>query len=432
MTGKIFMNFEVTDRSHGLAAYRARGGYETLEKALREMTPEKVQQEVAESNLRGRGGAGFPTGTKWSFINRQSPLVYLTCNADEGEPGTFKDRWLMENLPHLLLEGILLSAYALKVRHAFIYIRGEFDLPYRRICGALEEAREAGYVGEGICGSSFSCEVLIHRGAGAYVCGEETGLLTSIEGFKGYPKNKPPFPAIKGLFGAPTVINNVETLATIPWIVKHGGGEYKKTGTPQSTGTRLFGVSGHVNNPGIFEKPLGYPLEKLIEEDAGGVLGGLPLKAVIPGGCSTPILKAEEIRGLTLDFESLGKAGSMLGSGGVIVIAEGVCMVRLLYVLARFYSHESCGQCTPCREGTAWMADTIRRLVSGGGIAGDIERLEQVAKMISGNTVCALGDAATMPVLSFLKKFRDEFEYAVKAGRLLHAGRLETRGESHG
>jgi NADH-quinone oxidoreductase subunit F len=432
MSGNIFMTFEVTERSHGFEAYRSRGGYETLEKAIREMTPESVQQEVTQSNLRGRGGAGFPTGMKWSFIKKESALVYLTCNADEGEPGTFKDRWLLEHVPHMLLEGVLLSAYALKVRHAFIYIRGEFDLPYRRLCQALEEARKAGYVGENICHSSFSCEVLIHRGAGAYVCGEETGLLTSIEGFKGYPKNKPPFPAIKGLFDAPTVINNVETLAAIPWIVKHGGAEYRKMGTSQSAGTRLFGVSGHVNRPGLFERPLGYSIEKLIMEDAGGILGGQALKAVIPGGCSTPILKADEIRGLTLDFESLQKAGSMLGSGGVIAIAEGVCMVRLLDVLARFYSHESCGQCTPCREGTAWMADTIHRLATGQGTDGDIERLEHVARMISGKTICALGDAAVMPVLSFLKKFREEFEYAVKNGRSMHEGRLEAGGKMHG
>ncbi|MBI1921901.1 MAG: NADH-quinone oxidoreductase subunit NuoF [Geobacter sp.] len=422
---RVFFNFGITDDSHTLSAYRGRGGYQALEKALRTMQPLDVEKEVTTSGLRGRGGAGFPTGSKWSFVDKKSPVVYLCCNADEGEPGTFKDRWIFEHNSHQLVEGVLLAAYALNVRHAFIYIRGEFDLSYRRLLLALEEAREAGLVGERILGTEFSCDIIVHQGGGAYVCGEESSLLTSLEGFKGYPKNKPPFPAVKGLYQAPTVINNVETLATIPWIITHGGGAYAGIGAQNNTGTKLFGISGHVNKPGIHERPTGYPLKKIIFEDCGGILGGKALKAVIPGGSSTPVLKGFEIENVTLDAESVIKAGSMLGSGGIIVIAEGTCMVRLLQVLTRFYAHESCGQCTPCREGTAWMDKVIGRIVAGQGVKGDLERLEAVTSGIMGNTVCALGDAASMPVASFIKKFRDEFEYYIEHGRSMFDGRLE-------
>jgi len=380
---------------------------------------------VSRSNLRGRGGAGFPTGKKWSFVDRKSGTVYLCCNADEGEPGTFKDRWIFEQASHQLIEGVLLAAYALGVRHAFIYIRGEFDLPQRRLQEALAEAREAGLVGERILGSDFCCDLIVHRGAGAYVCGEESSLLTSLEGFKGYPRNKPPFPAVKGLYQKPTVINNVETLATLPWIVAHGGAAYAAIGTERNSGTRLFGISGHVARPGLYERPTGYPLKKMIFEDCGGIRGGKALKAVIPGGSSTPILRAEEIGHVTLDAESVQAAGSLLGSGGVIVIGEGTCMVRLLQVLTRFYAHESCGQCTPCREGTAWIDQVLRRILAGGGVWGDVERLEAVTAGIMGNTVCALGDAAAMPVASFIKKFRNEFDYYIEHGRSMYDGRLE-------
>ncbi len=421
----VFFNFELTSDSHTLDAYRARGGYEALHKALTSMTPQDVETEVTKSGLRGRGGANFPVGAKWSFVNKQSPVVHLCCNADEGEPGTFKDRWILEHSPHQLIEGLLIGAYALNARHAFIYIRGEFDLPYRRLRDALAEARAAGYVGEHVLGSAFSCEVIIHRGGGAYVCGEESSLINSLEGRKGYPRNKPPFPALKGLYDAPTVVNNVETLSGVPWIIQHGGEAYAGVGAPANPGWRLFGVSGHVNTPGVFEKPTGYPLQKLIFEDAGGVLGGKALKAVIPGGSSTPVLTAAEIETITLDAPSLQQAGSMLGSGGVIVIAEGTCMVRVLQVLTRFYSHESCGQCAPCREGTAWMNDIMTRIVSGRGKPGDLDRLLRIPAGIMGNTVCALGDAAAMPVMSFLKKFRNEFEYFIDEGRSVHDGRLE-------
>jgi NADH-quinone oxidoreductase subunit F len=380
---------------------------------------------VTLSGLRGRGGANFPVGAKWSFVNKKSAVIYLCCNADEGEPGTFKDRWILEHSPHQLVEGILLAAYALGARHAFVYIRGEFDLPLRRLRAALDEARGAGFVGERIFGTAFCCEIIVHRGAGAYVCGEESSLINSLEGRKGYPRNKPPFPAITGLYQAPTVVNNVETLACIPWIVAQGGTAYAAIGNRDNPGWRLFGVSGHVNRPGIYEQQTGYSLKKIIFDDAGGILGNKSLKAVIPGGSSTPVLTAEEIESITLDAASLQKAGSMLGSGGIIVVAEGTCMVRLLHVLTRFYSHESCGQCTPCREGTAWMNNIVERIVAGKGEQTDLERLLSIPEGILGNTLCALGDAAAMPVLSFVKKFRSEFEYFIEHRRSLHDGRLE-------
>ena len=420
----IFFSFEVTPTSHGLAAYRERGGYGALEKALKTLQPAEVEKEVMTSGLQGRGGAGFSTGAKWSFVNKQSPVVYLCCNADEGEPGTFKDRWILEHSPHQLIEGMLLAAYALRVRHAFIYIRGEFDLPLRRLQAALLEAREASLVGEKILGTGFSCDIVVHRGAGAYVCGEESSLLNSLEGKKGYPRNKPPFPAVKGLYQRPTVVNNVETLSAVPWIISNGGEKYAAIGVKKTPGTRLFSISGHVVRPGLYERPTGYPLHKLIFEDAGGMLGGKALKAVIPGGSSTPILTPAEVETLTMDAESIAKLGSMLGSGGIIVIAEGTCMVSLLQVLTRFYAHESCGQCTPCREGTDWMNRIMQRILAGHGVKGDLESLRNIPAGIMGNTICALGDAASMPVLGFVKKFGPEFEYFIEHGRSMNDGRL--------
>ena len=421
----VFCNFAVTPESHTLDAYRARGGYQALQKALTTLQPKDVEREVTVSGLRGRGGANFPVGAKWSFVDKASAAVYLCCNADEGEPGTFKDRWILEHSPHQLIEGIVLGAYALGARNAFVYIRGEFDLPLRRLRGALDEARNAGLVGERILGTAFSCDIVVHRGAGAYVCGEESSLINSLEGRKGYPRNKPPFPALKGLYGAPTVVNNVETLASVPWIVAKGGAAYVAIGNQSHPGWRLFGISGHVNKPGVYERPTGYPMKKIIFDDAGGILGGKPLKAVIPGGSSTPVLTAAEIDRVTLDAPSLQQAGSMLGSGGIIVIAEGTCMVRVLHVLTRFYSHESCGQCAPCREGTPWMNSIVERIVAGQGERADLENLQRIPEGILGNTLCALGDAAAMPVLSFLRKFRPEFEYFVAHGRSMHDGRLE-------
>jgi len=421
----IFFSHTVTNESHALHAYRDRGGYGGLTKVLTTgMQPADVEKEVIASGLQGRGGAGFPVGTKWSFVNKKSPVIYLACNADEGEPGTFKDRWILEHSPHQLIEGVLLASYALGVRHAFIYIRGEFDLPLRRLQGALDEARHAGLVGERIFGTDFSCDIVIHRGAGAYVCGEESSLLNSLEGRKGYPRNKPPFPAVKGLYQRPTVVNNVESLATVPWIIVNGGAAYAAIGVKKNPGTRLFGISGHVERPGLYERPTGYPLKQIIDEDAGGVLSGRRLKAVIPGGSSTPILTAAEIENVTLDVESMSRAGSMMGSGGIIVIAEGTCMVRLLQVLSRFYAHESCGQCTPCREGTDWMNRILERILAGKGVPGDLAALRAIPAGIMGNTVCALGDAASMPVVSFIKKFGDEFDYFVAHGRSMNDGRL--------
>ena len=422
---RIFFNYTVTADSHSLASYKSRGGYQALETALKTLQPLDVEKEVMASGLRGRGGAGFPTGGKWSFVNKKSPVVYLCCNADEGEPGTFKDRWIFEHSPHQFIEGTLLAAYALGVRHAFIYIRGEFDLPFKRLLEALNEARQAGYIGQNILGSAFSCELLVMQGGGAYVCGEESSLYTSIEGFKGYPKNKPPFPAIQGLYKAPTVVNNVETLANVPWIMTHGAKAFAAMGTEKHPGTKIFGVSGHVKKPGLYELPLGYPLRKLIHEDCGGILNDKQLKAVIPGGSSSPILLPAEVEAANLDAECLAGFRTMLGSGGVIVIAEGVCMVRLLQTLTRFYAHESCGQCTPCREGTAWMNDIIGRIVAGRGVKGDMESLERITKGIMGNTVCALGDAAAMPVINFITKFRSEFDYYIEHGRSMNDGRLE-------
>jgi NADH-quinone oxidoreductase subunit F len=421
----VFFGHTVTGVSHTLAAYRERGGYDALAKALASLQPLDVEKEVAASGLQGRGGAGFPVGSKWGFVNKKSPVIYLACNADEGEPGTFKDRWILEQAPHQLIEGVLLASYALGVRHAFIYIRGEFDLPLRRLRGALAEARAAGIVGERILGSGFSCDIIVHRGAGAYVCGEESSLLNSLEGRKGFPRNKPPFPAVKGLYQRPTVVNNVETLATVPWIIRHGGAAYAALGVKKTPGTRLFGVSGHVERPGLYERPTGYPLHEIIQGDAGGVLGGRALKAVIPGGSSTPILTAAEAETVTLDADSMHRAGSMMGSGAIIVIAEGTCMVRLLQVLTRFYAHESCGQCTPCREGTDWMNRIVTRIVAGQGHPDDLDRLQELPGAIMGRTVCALGDAAAMPVASFVRKFGHEFEYYVKHGRSLYDGRLE-------
>lgn len=421
---KIFFSFDVTDTSHTLAEYRQRGGYEALTKVLTSMQPIDVENLVKASGLNGRGGAGFAAGVKWSFVNKQAPIVYLICNADEGEPGTFKDRWILEHSPHQLLEGMLIASYALRVRHAFIYIRGEFDLPLRRLREAVKEARAAGLLGERVMGTDFSCDIIVHRGAGAYVCGEESSLINSLEGKKGLPRNKPPFPAVKGFYQKPTVVNNVETLSTVPWIVRNGPERYAAIGAKKTPGTRLFGISGHVNRPGVYERVTGYPLSQLINEDAGGILGGKALKAVIPGGSSTPILTPAEVENATLDAECLGKLGTMPGSGAVIVIAEGTCMVTLLQVLTRFYAHESCGQCTPCREGTDWMNHLLTRIIKGKGQAGDLDSLRRIPAGIQGNTICALGDAASMPVVSFVKKFGPEFEYFIQHGRSMHDGRL--------
>jgi NADH-quinone oxidoreductase subunit F len=402
--------------SAALAGYRADGGYAALDKALG-MQPAAIVDEVKKSNLRGRGGAGFATGLKWTFLPKDVRPRYLTVNADESEPGTFKDRYIIEHDPHMLIEGIAITCYALDIHLAYIYIRGEFPKQARILDKAIREAREAGIIGPRLLGKTdFDVEIHVHRGAGAYICGEETALLESLEGKKGYPRLKPPFPAVVGLWGKPTIINNVETIANIPWIVANGGDAFAALGVGKSGGTRLFGVSGHVNRPGVYEKPVHYNLKRLIMEDCGGIVGGRRIKAVIPGGSSSPVLRGDEID-ISLEFDAVKAAGSMSGSGGVIVFDESTCMVRALARIAKFYAEESCGQCTPCREGTSWMEGIVERIEHGRASTGDVEKLEQIAGNIGGNTICALGDAAAMPVQSFVKKFRDEFVRHVEERR---------------
>ncbi|MEO8754892.1 MAG: NADH-quinone oxidoreductase subunit NuoF [Casimicrobiaceae bacterium] len=426
MNTRLLMTFPVTPTSHTLADYRARGGYATLDKVLREMTPQQVTAEVSASGIEGRGGAAFAMGRKWGVVNlNDGQPHYLCANADEGEPGTFKDRWILEEAPHLLLESMLIASYALQVRHAFVYIRGEFDLPYRRLAGALDEAYAAGYFGEGILGTDLCCDLVIYRGAGSYVCGEASALITSIEGKRGYPRNRPPRLTVRGLYQKPTVINNVETLANVVGIVAHGAAAFKKVGTAKHPGTRLISISGHINKPGVYEIEVGYPWAKFIYEDCGGIHAGRGLKAIIPGGISTKVLTGQEIASMNLDNQELETAGSSMGSGGMIVIAEGTCMVRLLQVMLRFYHHESCGQCTPCREGMGWMHRIIDRIVAGEGLPEDVDRLYQVSRLNDGNTICGMGDAAGYATVGILNKFRNEFEYFIEHHRSLCDGNLE-------
>jgi NADH-quinone oxidoreductase subunit F len=402
--------------SAALATYRADGGYRALEKALG-MDPAAIVDEVKKSNLRGRGGAGFATGLKWTFLPKDVRPRYLTVNADESEPGTFKDRYIIEHDPHQLIEGIAITCYALDIHLAYVYIRGEFPKQARILDAAIREARTAGVIGPKLLGKKdFDLDIHVHRGAGAYICGEESALLESLEGKKGYPRLKPPFPAVVGLWGKPTIINNVETIANIPWIVENGGPAFAALGSGKTGGTRLFGVSGHVNRPGVYEKPAAYNLKKLIMEDCGGIVGGRQVKAVIPGGSSSPVLRGDEID-ISLEVDAVKAAGSMSGSGGVIVFDDSTCMVRALARISKFYAEESCGQCTPCREGTSWMEHIVEKIEHGHGTAADVEKLEQIAGNIGGNTICALGDAASMPVQSFVKKFRDEFMRHVEERR---------------
>lgn len=395
--------------SHTLAVYEQTGGYKTIAK-LFGMEPDKVIEEVKQSGLRGRGGAGFSAGLKWSFVpqNTGQPK-YLCVNADESEPGTFKDRLLMEDDPHQLIEGIIIACYAIRAHTCYIYSRGEFDLPRKRVEAAIAEAYAKGYLGKKIFGKDYELNVYMHRGAGAYICGEETALLNSIEGWKGQPRIKPPFPAVKGLFGCPTVVNNVETIAALPFIIENGAAAYKKWGTEKSPGTKLFSVSGHVNKPGTYEIPLGYSLKDLIYKDCGGILNGKKLKAVIPGGSSVPVLTAQDVETCNLDYESIAQHGSMLGSGGVIVIDETVDMVWALQNLSRFYAHESCGQCTPCREGTGWVDKILKRVLREGGSEEDVKLLNEISDNMTGKTICVLADALAMPVVSYIKKFPEDF-----------------------
>lgn len=403
------------DKTWRLQDYVARGGYSQLRRILADkLSQEDVIAEVKKSVLRGRGGAGFPTGLKWSFMPRSFPGdKYIVCNTDEGEPGTFKDRDIMAYNPHAVIEGMAIAAYAMGATRGYNYVHGEIWEIYQRFEAALDEARAAGFIGQKILGSEFSFELFAHHGYGAYICGEETALLESIEGKKGQPRFKPPFPASFGLYGKPTTINNTETFASIPFILKMGGEEFLNLGKPNNGGTKLFSVSGHVNRPGNYEIPLGTPFATLLEM-CGGMRGGRKLKAVIPGGSSAPIMPADVIMDCTMDYDSISKGGSMLGSGAVIVMDETVCMVKALERLSFFYHEESCGQCTPCREGTAWMYKIIHRIENGLGKPEDLDLLGSVLGNISGRTICALGDAAAFPVQSFLKHFRSEFEYHIE------------------
>jgi NADH-quinone oxidoreductase subunit F len=403
-----------------LKDYVARGGYEALRRILlgadgaEPMTQDQVIATVKESGLRGRGGAGFPTGLKWSFMPRQFPgQKYLVCNSDEGEPGTCKDRDILQYNPHIVIEGMAIAAFAMGISVGYNYIHGEIFGSYERFEEALEEARAAGFLGDNILGSKFSFQLHAAHGFGAYICGEETALLESLEGKKGQPRFKPPFPASFGLYGKPTTINNTETFAAVPWIIRNGGAAYLACGKPNNGGTKIYSVSGDVERPGNYEVPLGTPFPKLLEL-AGGVRAGRQLKAVIPGGSSAPVLPASIMLDCTMDYDSISKAGSMLGSGAVIVLDDSRCMVKSLQRLSYFYMHESCGQCTPCREGTGWLSRMVDRIEKGQGRASDMDLLNSVADNIQGRTICALGDAAAMPVRAMIKHFRPEFEYHVE------------------
>ncbi len=408
------------DRTWKLADYVARGGYASLRTIIEAKTsPDEIIAVLKTANLRGRGGAGFPTGLKWSFMPKAySGSKYLVCNSDEGEPGTFKDRDILRYNPHSVIEGMIIAGYTMGCVAGYNYIHGEIFEVYQRFEEALDEARAAGLLGQNILGSEFSFDLFAHHGYGAYVCGEETGLLESLEGKKGQPRYKPPFPASFGLYGKPTTINNTETFASVPFILKMGGEAFLSLGKPNNGGTKIFSVSGHVNRPGNYEVRLGTPFSELLEL-AGGMRGGRRLKAVIPGGSSSPVIPAEVMMDLTMDYDAISKAGSMLGSGAVIVMDESTCMVKALERLSYFYYEESCGQCTPCREGTGWMWRVMQRIENGQGRSDDLSLLDNVAENIMGRTICALGDAAAMPVRGFLKHYRDEFAYHIEHKRCL-------------
>lgn len=418
MEEKYFLkNYEYPE-SKTLSFYEKNGGYKNWESVLRNNTGDEVIEVVKKSGLRGRGGAGFPAGLKWSFVPKDSGKPkYLICNADESEPGTFKDRYIIEREPHLLLEGIAIASYAIDCHQAYIYIRGEFVYGAQVLEDAIKEARAKKFLGENIFGTGYNLEINVHRGAGAYVCGEETGLIESLEGKRGWPRLKPPFPAVVGLFDCPTVVNNVETIANLPLIFNKGAEYFAGIGpNAKNTGPKLYCVSGQVKKPGLYEFAMGKNLKELIYDDCGGMFDGRKLKAVIPGGSSVPVLKPDEID-VSMDYDSMAEIGTMLGSAGAIVMDDTTCMVDSLLNLARFYAHESCGQCTPCREGTGWMVKILSRIENGRGRMEDLDLLDDVAKKINFRTICPLGDAAAMPVMSFIQKFRDEFEEHVKQGK---------------
>ena len=425
MSKKLLLDKIHIEGIKGFDVYRREGGYKSVEKAFK-MQPNDIVEEVKKSGLRGRGGAGFPTGMKWSFLAKPEGVArYLVCNADESEPGTFKDRYLMEFIPHLLIEGMIVSSYTLGSKVSYIYIRGEYDWITDILENAIEEARQNGFLGKNILNSGFDCEIYVHRGAGAYICGEETALLESLEGKRGLPRIKPPFPAVKGVWGCPTVVNNVETIAAIVPIINDGGEAYSKIGVGRSTGTKLISACGNINKPGVYEIDMTISVEEFIfsDEYCGGIPNGKRLKACIPGGSSVPILPANLLlktaKGETrmMNYESLADGGfvtgSMMGSGGFIVLDEDQCVVRHTLTLARFYHHESCGQCSPCREGTGWMEKVFTKIENGKGEMKDIDLLWDIQRKIEGNTICPLGDAAAWPVAAAIRHFRDEFEWHV-------------------
>ena len=412
---KVLFEHRGKDGVDTFEGWEAVGGFSALKKAL-SMKPEEVIEEVKTSGVRGRGGAGFPAGVKWGFVPKNTGKpVYLCINADESEPGTCKDRVLMEELPFMCLEGALIAAYAIGAKLAFWYIRGEFDLSERVMSAAVEKLREKGIIGKDVFGSGWDIDLVVHRGAGAYICGEETGLISSVEGNQGQPKIKPPFPAVEGAFRCPTIVNNVETLAAVPWIIRNGGDKYAEMGTEKSRGTKLFSVSGAVAKPGVYEVEMGYPMKDLIEKECGGAQEGKKIKAIIPGGSSVPVMPFENAMKANLDYESVQENGSLLGSGGVIVIDEEQSMPELLHILGRFYAHESCGQCTPCREGTGWGARLLTRVHEGDGHETDLPTLERIAKFMSGTTICFLASSMSMPIQSFFKHFKHEFEALMPA-----------------
>ena len=429
MGRQILINDLDKEGINTLAGYKAHGGYSSLEKALK-MKPEEIVEEVKKSGIRGRGGAGFPMGMKWSFIAKPPEVPrYLVCNADESEPGTFKDRFLMEKKPHILIEGMIVASFALGANTSYIYIRGEMMYVYHILEKAIQEAYDAGFLGKNILGSGYDLDLYVHCGGGAYICGEETGLIESLEGKRGNPRIKPPFPAVVGLYGCPTVVNNVETLANVPWIVNNSGDEYAKIGIGKSTGTKLISASGHINKPGVYEIEMGIPVEEFIFSDkyCGGILNGKKLKAVVAGGSSVPILPAELILKTAkgdprlMSYESLSdggfQTGTMLGSGGFIVMDEDTSIVKNLWNFTRFYHHESCGQCSPCREGTGWMEKILHRFIEGHAQKKDIDLLWDIQGKIEGKTICPLGEAAAWPVAAAIRHFRPEFEEYVRKGR---------------
>ncbi|HWC00527.1 MAG TPA: NADH-quinone oxidoreductase subunit NuoF [Bryobacteraceae bacterium] len=398
------------ENSASLDTYLANDGFKAFQKAL-EMTPEQIIEEVKISNLRGRGGAGFPTGMKWSFVPRTSPKPkYIVVNGDESEPGTCKDRLLIENDPHQLIEGVLIAGLAVDAHSGYIYIRGEYRYLIEIMDRAIAEAYSRGYLGKNIMGSNFSFDLYTHTGAGAYECGEESALLESLEGKRGVPRIRPPFPAVVGAFQCPTVLNNVETYCAVPAILRDGGAAFAALGVPKAGGTKLTCLTGHINRPGVYELPLGFPVMKMIEEVGGGIRGGKKLKAFIPGGSSCPVLTGEECEGLTMDYDAMAKKKTMLGSGGVVIIDEDTCMVKAALRIIRFYAHESCGWCIPCREGTTWLRKLLQRFHDGMGQRSDITLIGDLAKNMFGRTFCPLGDAAAMPMMSIVEKFYHEFE----------------------